>query len=336
MMNRRSFLKLFAIGGTAAAAGVAIAHKDTFESLLHDGQYRVSQSQNAIGTHVDITAFGPSQMHTEDAVHAAFNDIREMEKLLTRFGNASPVCELNEEGHLDHIPAEILSLCQTCDFYYRDTNGAFDITVKPIIDLFARSAAAGRQPSESEIAQILPHVGASQLSLHDNRLTMPKGTGITFDGAAPGFIADRAAQILHAHGIDNFLVNAGGEIRTSGHPQGADAWRIAIQDPAKKGNFPGYLAMNNAAVSTSGNYEIFFGNDKTYHHIIDARTGHSPRRASVTVTAPTALEADILSTALFVMSPQEALQYTASHPQFACLIIDEDGKQTVSPNFKMA
>ncbi len=335
-MNRRSFLKLFAIGGAAAAAGVAVAHKDSLESLMHDGQYRVSQSKNAIGTHVDITAIGSSQMQTEDAVEAAFNDVVSMERLLTRYDNASPVCKFNAESKLEHIPAELAALFNACDFYHRDTNGAFDISVKPLIDFFQKSSKSGHTPTNAEIAEILPHIDASQIQLADNTLSMPAGMGITLDGAAPGFIADRAAQILHAHGIENFLVNAGGEIRTSGHPQNADAWRIAIQDPAKSGNFPGYLTMNNSAVSTSGNYEIFYQNDKLFHHIVDARTGHSPNLASVTVTAPTALEADILSTALFVMQPQEALAYVARHPQFACLIIDNDGNRTVSSNFVIA
>lgn len=335
-MNRRSFIQLFALGGAAAAAGAAIAHKDSFESLLHDGQYRVSQTRNAIGTHVDITAFGASQMQTEDAVQAAFNDVHAMERLLTRYDNASPVSEFNTEGHLDHIPAELAALYSACEHFHRDTDGAFDITVKPLLDLFQHTSKSGQTPTESQIADILPRIGASRLQMHDGHLSMPEGMGITLDGAAPGFIADRCAQILSAHGIQNFLVNAGGEIRTSGHPAGADAWRIAIQDPSKQGNYPGFLAMNNSAVSTSGNYEIFYGTDRLYHHIVDARTGHSPRRASVTVTAPSALEADILSTALFVMSPAEALDYISRHPQFACLIIDNDGNRTASPNFVMA
>ena len=331
-MKRRSFLKLFALTGTAAAAGTAIAYRDSIESVMHGGQYRISQTQNAIGTHVDVTAIGPSQFQTEDAVAAAFADLRNMENIMTRFGNKSPVCELNAEGRVENIPVELASLYQTCDFFYRDTDGAFDITVKPLLDLMQKRAEQGRQPTESEISDILPHIGASRLQMHGSSLTLAEGMAITFDGAAPGFIADRMANILKSQGIENFLVNAGGEIRTSGRPQNAAAWRVAIQDPTKKGNFPGFLAMNNMAVSTSGNYEISFGGD--FHHIVNARTGHSPNLASVTVTAPTALEADILSTALFVMSPDEALAYVNNHPQYACLIIDNDGNRTVSPSMK--
>lgn len=331
-MNRRSFLKLFALTGTAAAAGTAAAYRDSFESVLNGGLYRVSQTQNAIGTHVDVSAFGSSQYQTEDAVAAAFADLRNMESILTRFGSKSPVCELNAEGHIENMPQELASLYQTCEFFYRDTDGAFDITVKPLLDLMQKSVEAGRQPSESEISEILPHIGSSRLQFNQSSLTLAEGMAITLDGAAPGFIADRMANILRTHGIEHYLVNAGGEIRTSGHPKDADAWRVAIQDPAKKGDYPGFLSMNNLAVSTSGNYEISFGGD--FHHIVNARTGHSPNLASVTVTAPTALEADILSTALFVMSPEEALTYVSKHPQYACLIIDNEGNRTISPSMK--
>ncbi|MBO4351764.1 MAG: FAD:protein FMN transferase [Proteobacteria bacterium] len=334
-MQRRSFLKLLGLGGAAAATGAVIVNRDKFESLSHDGQYRVSQSKRAIGTQVDITAIGASKAQTEDAVIAAFEDVAAMERMFTRFDNMSPVSEANALSHLDHVPAEMASLLQTCDYYYRDTQGAFDITVKPVLDLMQKAARENRNPSESEIEDILPFIGADKLNFHDNKLALRENMGITLDGATPGFIADRIANILEQRGIAHYLVNAGGEIRVSGHPQNANTWRVAIQDPQKKGNYPGVLALNNGAVSTSGNYEIFFGNDKVFHHIVDAHTGKSPDMASVTVIAPTALQADILSTAFFVMSKEQALGYCQSHPDVACLLIDNEGRQTASSNFTM-
>ena len=334
-MQRRSFLKLLGLGGAAAATGAVIANRDKFESLSHDGQYRVTQSKRAIGTQVDITAIGAGKALTEDAVMAAFEDVAAMERIFTRFDNQSPVCEANAQSRLDHVPEEMAFLLRTCDAYYRETQGAFDITVKPALDLMQRAARENRNPTAGEIADILPLIGADKLQLGDHRLTLRENMGITLDGATPGFIADRAANILKQRGIEHFLVNAGGEIRVSGHPQNHDSWRIAIQDPQKQGNYPGFLALNQGAVSTSGNYEIFFGNDKVFHHIVDAHTGKSPDMASVTVVAPTALQADILSTAFFVMTREQALGYCQSHPEVACLLIDNEGHQTASPNFRM-
>ena len=332
-MERRNFLKLLGAAGVAAAGGAVIANLARFESLRHDGAYRVSMTRGALGTHVDITAFGPSQYETEDAVAAAFADVSEMERMLTRYGNMSPVAELNAEGRLENLPEPMAALLGSCMRFYRATGGAFDITVKPVLDRLAANARL----SDREIEGLLAHVGSDKLAFDGSRLAIPEGMGITFDGCAPGFIADRAAGILASRGIQDFLVNAGGEIRTSGSPAEGKAWHVAIQDPQKRGNYPGYIAMHQNAVSTSGNYEVYFSEDRLSHHIIDAHTGRSPKlAASVTVTAPTALEADILSTALFVMAPEEAVAFTSKHPQYACLIIGNDGRITSSPNFVMA
>ena len=337
-LNRRTFIKLSALAGLGTIAGIGIAKRETIEAeLLHHGMYRVSQSKNAIGTHVDITAIGTSRMQAEDAVTDAFELVNTYENLFTRYDHKSPVSELNEEGRLEHVSPELALMFKTCDFYHHETKGAFDITVKPCIDLFKSCAEAGRHPTEEEIAQTVQHVGADKLHLKDNQLYIPEGMGITLDGVAPGFIADRVSELLFARGINHYLVNAGGEIRTFGKPLDGDSWRIAIQDPNHRNEFPGFLALNHGAVSTSGNYEIFYGQDRIFHHIVDAKTGKSPTtNVSVTVTAPTATEADILSTALFVMSPQEALNYVSQHPAVACLIIDKDGNQIQSPNFKLA
>lgn len=334
-MNRRAFLKLAGLTSAAAAGGIVLANLDRFETLGFDrNTYRVSQSRRAIGTRVDVTAIGESQAKTEDAVVAVFEDVYQMERLLTRYDNASPVCELNAEGRLEHLPAELASVLNACIAYYHETHGAFDMTVKPCIDLFKAKHAQGHKPSEAEIAALMPFVGTEKLQMRDNTLVIPQGMGITLDGAAPGFIADRAADILKSHGIENFLVNAGGEIRTSGFAREGEDWRIAIQDPSGKGHYPGTFALRNAAVSTSGDYEIYYGSDKVFHHIVDAKTGKSPSAfSSVTVMAPTALEADILSTALFVMSPQEALAYVESRPHLSCLMVHHDGSIVKSRNF---
>lgn len=335
--NRRSFIKLFGLAGCAAAGGVALANYDRMESLLFSGKYRVSASKSAIGTRVDITAIGPSRYATEDAVQAAFEDVAEMERLLSRYDRKSPVCELNAEGCLERLPEPLEALCRTCDAFYRETDGAFDITVAPLTDLFKACALEGRTPSEAEIAERTARMGRDRLSFDGTKLVLSPGTQLTFDGCAPGLVADRAASVLARHGITDFLVNAGGEIRTSGAPRHAEKWRIAIQDPMKQGQYPGFLALNAGAVSTSGNYEIYYGDERQFHHIVDARTGRSPNAmTSVTVTAPTALEADILSTALFVMSPEEALAYVQAHPHVACLLVTQEGARIASPHFAMA
>ncbi len=156
--------------------------------------------------------------------------------------------------------------------------------------------------------------------------------GITLDGVAPGFIADRAAQVLAENGIVNHLVNAGGEIRVGGSVAKGKAWTVAIQDPAKKKEYPDVISLREGAVATSGNYEIFYDREKVFHHIVNSKTGHSPHLStSVTVMAPTAMDADILSTAVFVMEPEVGMRYINSRPGYECFVIDRQG-QTMHSN----
>ena len=334
--NRRHFLQLSGLLGLGAVSVGALAHVQNTESVrLSRAEFKVSKTRLALGTFVDITAIHESRDQAEDAIGAAFVELDRIASLMTRFGNQSPICELNANAHLEHTPSEIDEILARSFYFYRDTNGAFDITVKPVIDLFEKRFSAGQKPSDAELNETLSLVGTQKIQIQNGGLAFADSRmGITLDGVAPGFIADKISEFLTRHGVSNHLVNAGGEIRVSGNALEGKAWNVAIQDPSKKGQYPGVLAMHNGAVSTSGNYEIFYGEDKMFHHIVDAKTGRSPQLAtSVTVTAPTATDADILSTAVFVMDPQEGLDYINARDGYECLIIDRDGRQWKSSHW---
>ncbi|MFA5624672.1 MAG: FAD:protein FMN transferase, partial [Bradymonadales bacterium] len=211
----------------------------------------------------------------------------------------------------------------------------FDITVQPILDLFAKSYERGKEPSEADIQSILPSIGADKLQVRGRSLYLSaEGMALSFDGVVPGYIADRAARILEGYGIKRYLVDAGGELRASGNGPSGGAWRVAVQDPKKEQNYPAVISLDRGAVSTSGSYESFYSDNGDFHHIVNAKTGRSPAQTtSVTVLAPTAIEADILSTALFVMPITEGLAYINARPQYSCLIIEKDGALFKSDNF---
>ena len=131
------------------------------------------------------------------------------------------------------------------------------------------------------------------------------GMGVTLDGIAKGYVVDRMASVLADHGLEDFLINAGGDIRSAGLREDGEPWRVGVQDPKKQGDLPDVIGLSNGAVATSGSYEIYFDRDRSYHHIVSARTGDSPRSSeSVSVVAPTTLAADALATAVFVMEPE--------------------------------
>lgn len=338
LSNRRNFLKCAGIAGLGAVVGVGISQRDRFESIpIGAAQTKTSHTRLALGTRVSMTAIHSSQTLAEDAIGAAFQDLQMMEQQFSRFNHSSPLCELNETQCLEHISDEMLEVLAKCQYFYQDTQGAFDITVQPLLDMFAKSFAADKEPTSADIEALLPLIGAEKLSLKGRSLRLPKaGMALSLDGVVPGFIADRAAAILQRHQIEHYLIDAGGEIRVQGDSLGGSGWRIAIQDPHKGNNFPGILQLHNGGVSTSGNYEAVYSANGEFHHIIDAKTGRSPQQnTSVTVLAPTAIEADILSTAVFVMSPSEGIGYINARSQYACLIIDKNGEQYASRNFVM-
>ncbi|WP_319587149.1 FAD:protein FMN transferase [uncultured Desulfobulbus sp.] len=331
--KRRSFLKLSGLLGLGAAAATLLPVEKAESLLFHKNTYKVSKTRIAMGTFVDMTVMHTSRDEAENAMGLAFAEVDRLCTLLTRYGNQSPICELNTEHCLAQPIPEIREVLGRALYFHRDTNGAFDITVAPLVDLFQKRFAAGKQPTEAETDAILDLIGSERLRFDNGSILLPeKGMGITLDGVAPGFIADRAAQVLAENGIANHLVNAGGEIRVGGSVAKGKAWTVAIQDPAKKKEYPDVISLREGAVATSGNYEIYYDREKVFHHIVNSKTGHSPHLAtSVTVMAPTAMDADILSTAVFVMEPEVGMRYINSRPGYECFVIDRQG-QTMHSN----
>jgi thiamine biosynthesis lipoprotein len=153
--------------------------------------------------------------------------------------------------------------------------------------------------------------------------------GITLDGIAKGYIVDRMAEVLLGNGVGNFLINAGGDIRTAGTKEEGLPWTVAVQDPTKQHQFPDVVQMTGGAVATSGGYE------RSYHHIVHSETGALPEySASVTVFAPTAMAADAMATTLFAMKPGDGLKLIDTLPGHECLIIDDLGAQRRSEGWK--
>ncbi|MBV5305155.1 MAG: FAD:protein FMN transferase [Desulfobulbaceae bacterium] len=330
--KRRSFLKLSGLLGLGVASAALLPLEKAESLLLRRNEYKVSSTRLAMGTFVDMTAIHHSRDEAEDAIGKAFAEVDRLCAMLTRFDNKSPVAELNALRRLEQPTAEIQELIARSLYFHRDTQGAFDITVKPLIDLYQDRFASGVQPNDTDIDAVLSIVGVEKLRFQQEGLLLPEaGMGITLDGLAPGYIADRASEILTKNGITNHLVNGGGEIRVSGSAAKEQSWTVAIQDPNKNKNFPDVIKLGEGAISTSGNYEVFYDREKLFHHIVNSKTGHSPHlSASVTVMAPTAMDADILSTAVYVMEPEAGLAYINSRPGYECFILDGHGRSLKS------
>ena len=338
-VDRRSFLKLSGLLGLGVASAGIIPL--TAEAVKFNRDlYKVSKTRLAIGTFVSMTLLHPSRDEAEEAMAGAFEEVNRLNGLMSRFESTTAVAQLNREGFLKGVPPEVAQVVARALDYYRLTRGCFDISVKPVVDLFMESfeSAKPSEPTETQITQVLERVGADKIKLDGRTVTFGKpGMGITLDGIAKGYIVDRASEVLSKHGIKNHLINAGGDIRTVWSPSDRKPWTIAIEDPSKHEHFPDVIQLTNGAIATSGNYEVYFDREKMFFHIVDPATGRSPQLStSVSVTAAKAIDADALSTSVFVMNPVRGTRFIDSLPHCECFVLGKTGDVFKSAGWKSA
>lgn len=271
----------------------------------------------AMGTVAAFTsAGGADHAAWAETVRGAFEDV---ERRLSLFRADSDLSRLNASGFID-LPAAVAE--GECDVagvvayalaVARDTDGAFDPTVNPLMRLwgFRKGVAVVEPPSDESMRKALAMVGWRHVALatnDDGRVTLrldARGVELDLGGIAKGYAVDLACARLAKAGAGDFIVNLGGNIRVCGRPDAArETWRIAVRDPNDPSRTTGDIVelADGEAVATSGSYERFVEiGGRRYSHIIDPRTGRPVARGgSVSVVAPSAMEADAYSTALFV------------------------------------
>lgn len=300
--------------------------------------HRVSACSAAMDTHVAITAIGASSARIGDAMGQAFEEMRRLIGVFSRFESDSALSTLNDAGRLRTPPPELAHVIDRALRYHSLTGGAFDISVAPLVDLLrVRLRDTCAPPTDAELRDVRALVGCDAImaSSRDVRLAR-SGIRLTLDGIAKGYIVDRMCAVLDSWRVRDYLIDAGGDVRARGCKPGRMPWTIAVRDP-RGGIRPEVLGLRNAAVATSGNYERFFDPERRYHHIVDAGTGVSPTDCtSVSVVAGNTMLADALATSVFVMGPDAGLAFIESMRGCACLIIDRSGRELRSSAWKSA
>ncbi|MDP1702742.1 MAG: FAD:protein FMN transferase [Aestuariivirga sp.] len=211
----------------------------------------------------------------------------------------------------------------------RLTEGAFDPTVGPLVDLwgFGPDGPSVRIPDAAAVVAMRRQIGYAALEGRQDPPALRKqreGLRVDFSGIAEGFAVDQMAETLDRIGVSDFLVELGGEVRCRGSNVAGRSWTIAIETPKLTAARPqGHVELTNAAIATSGDYRKFFIVDgRRYSHVIDPRTGRPVDHglASVTVIARSAMQSDALSTAIFVMGPEAGFAFAERHQITALLI----------------
>ena len=330
-MDRRDFLKLSGVLGIGFATGglLPVSESVAFSRKLH----KVTEVKTGMGTYVSITAMHPSKIQAEEVIGMAFEEMDRLTGLLNRHRSDSPIGALNKEGKLLDVPPEVAKVVARSLHFHKLSDGAFDITVQPLVDLYKQHFEAhGRAPSERDLDKVLALVDAGAVSFDGKSIRFKnEGMGITLDGIAKGYIIDHAAEMIKKTGIEHVLINAGGDIRAAGGKKGGAPWKVEIQNPDKEGPGLDLVKMANGAVATSGDYEIYFDEEKLYHHIVNPKTGVSPRQSSsVTVMASNVMDADALSTAAFVLEPEAGKRFIEGIPGIECLILGRNRQRVTS------
>lgn len=336
-IDRRSFLKY----SGALGLGLSLASiMPASESIAFDRKFRkVTRTRLSMGSFVAITVMHPSADEADDAIGKACDEMDRVGRFLNRYDSTSPVGLLNKDGQISNIPREMAEVLTSSLQHFKATDGAFDVTVAPIVDLFKKHFASNKKPpAEQTITRLENLVGSDAIKFDGKNVRFAKESmGITLDGIAVGYVVDKGMEVLEKAGIQHALINAGGEIRAIGGKDKKTPWKVAIQNPEKKGPYVDTVSLTNGSVSTSGDYEIYFDREKLYHHIVNPSTGHSPRDChSVTILAEKCIDADALSTAVFVMGPTAGTAFINRTPGTQSLIVTASNQKIRSSGWPVA
>lgn len=230
-------------------------------------------------------------------------------------------------------PPEVAATLEAALRAARESGGAFDPTILPLTRLWDIDAG-GRLPTGEQIERARLRVDWRRLSVDaQGRWSLPPGFALELGGIAAGAIVDKAGAYLDGLGARDYLIDSSGDILISGLKQGHLPWSVAIRNPRQRQKLVGILKLGRrggkVAVATSGDYERFFEQDGVrYHHILDPSTGYPTRElASVTIIAPTCLEADALSTTVFVLGRERGLRLLSGWPGAEGLLLaEQDGR----------
>ncbi len=254
--------------------------------------------------------------------------VASLEQSLSVTEDSSEVSQLNAAGAGALSEDTLYLLERSLDLSAR-TDGALDVTLYAVVQLWGFTTGDYRVPSEAEIAQALSTTGADRVSISGSTVTLREGTMLDFGAVAKGEAAQRAAALLAERGAEAAILSFGGNVQTLGEkPDGTD-WQIAVQDPFDETAAAVTLSLAGShAIVTSGGYQRNFSIDGvTYHHIMDPETGAPARSglSSVTIVADDGFLADGLSTALYVMGLEEAAAFWRESDDFEAVLIDDTG-----------
>jgi thiamine biosynthesis lipoprotein len=291
----------------------------------------VSVRRRAMACEFEVQLAAARDDDSMEHVFAALDVVEALEAQLTIYRDDSEVIRINQCAATSPVNVEprLFALLKEAARLHRETDGALDITSGPLSEAWGFSRRSGHVPSDAEIESSRARVGMQHVTLDDSGRTISfsrPGVVINLNSLGKGYALDRMAELLADHQVDDYLIHGGkSSVLARGTQPGSNdrGWRVGLRHPLRPAEPLAEFILNNESLSTSGSgTQFFIRRGQRYGHILDPRTGRPAEGLySATVIAPTAAEAEGLSTAFYVMGPEKTGQFCAERPELAALLV---------------
>lgn len=293
-----------------------------------------------LGTIVQLKVYGKN---AEKAILEATKRLNDIDNKMSIFKDYSDISKinLNAGGDYQKISEDTYEVIKSTVKYCKLTNGTFDPTIKPTVSLWAIGTDKAKVPNKNEISSKLNFTNYRDILFNDEKKSVKlryKNQGMDLGGIAKGYAADEIRDIFIKNKIKSAIIDLGGNIFALGKKEHSVPWKIGIQNPLKqRGEFVGTINVKNKSIVTSGNYErCSYINGKRFHHIIDPRTGYPSESTiiSATIISDRSIDGDGLSTGVYIMGLEKAINLIESLNGIDAIFITKDNKIYVTSGIK--
>ena len=305
-----------------------------FSSCSHSVENLYERSFHSMGSVVELKFYSPNEELFHQLVDACIKRNKEIDRLFSNYRNDSVLAEVNANAgvHPVTVPEEFIRLVQTSIEYSELTDGAFDITVGSLFELWRSETAAGRIPEKSRINNALGCTGFQKIKIDKARskVFLEKNCmRLDFGAIGKGYAVDEMVKIARRNGIKSGLVNFGGNVYAMEPPTARKFWDVRVRKPGGDNETISKLDLINKGVATSGDYERYFEHKgKRYSHIIDPKTGWPVENAtSVVAVSKNSTEADVFSTAVSVLGSRGAEMFSRKDKSLGFMIVGKNGEK---------
>jgi thiamine biosynthesis lipoprotein len=292
-----------------------------------------TKSLFAMDTSIDLKIYGD-----EEVLDKAEEEINRIESLLSKTKTESEIYSLNNKTS-DTVSPETEELLNTALKLGEETNGAFDITIAPVVELWGFPDKNFRVPETDELNKALESVDYKNITFENGKVNIKNNSQIDLGGIAKGFTSDGLMKLFAENGVKSGLVSLGGNVQAIGTKPNGDMWNVAIQNPFDESgeSYIGAVKIADKAVITSGGYQRYFVYDNVkYHHIINPETGYPANSGlvSVTIVSENGTLADGLSTSLYVMGLEKSIELWKTHNDFDVVFVTENNEIYITDGIK--